>query len=302
MTTTKPEITRVGAQTDTLGESPVWCPLQKALYWVDIRYPAVRRFDHASGCVDTWAMPELVGSLALADDGRLIVSLTRMLALFDPATGALTEIAAPPQVGPDQRFNDGKCDPQGRFWVGTMNNITRAPEGTLYCLGQDATLAPTLSGIRIPNSLAWSPDGRTMYFADSLVRTIYAFAFDSETGTISDRRDFAKTTAPAIPDGATVDREGCLWCAEYDGWRVTRFRPDGQIDRIIELPVQRPTSCAFGGPDLDVLYVTTATQRLTPEELANQPLAGALLALRPRVCGIPEPRYALPKTARASRP
>ena len=302
MTNTKPEVDRVGEQTDTLGESPVWCPIQQALYWVDIRAPAVRRFDYASGRIVTWTMPDLVGSLAVADDGRLVVSLTRMLALFDPATGALTEIARPSQIGQDQRFNDGKCDPQGRFWVGTMNNVTRAPEGTLYRLGPDATLTPTLSGIRIPNSLAWSPDGRTMYFSDSLLHTIYAFAFDPTTGAISDRRVFAKTIAPAIPDGATVDRESCLWCAEYDGWRVTRYRPDGQVDRTIELPVQRPTSYAFGGPNLDILYVTTATQRLTAAELAGLPLAGALLALRPGVCGIAEPRYAQQKAARASRP
>ena len=285
------DIERIGSQTDILGEGPVWCPRQQALYWVDIRCPAIRRFDHVSGRIDTWPMPELVGSFALAEDDRILVALSTELALFERASSTFEHVARPPSIGPDQRFNDGKCDRQGRFWVGSMNNVTRAPEGVLYRLDPRGTLVGTLSGIRIPNSLAWSPDGRTMYFADSLLHTIYAYPFDPATGEQGAKRVFAKTTPPAIPDGATIDSEGFLWSAEYDGWRLTRYAPDGRMDRIVELPVQRPTSCMFGGPDLDILYVTTATQRLTDAELARQPLAGALLALDVGVRGLPEARY-----------
>jgi sugar lactone lactonase YvrE len=284
------DIVRIGQTTDILGESPAWCQRRQALYWVDIRQPAVRRLDHASSRIDSWPMPDLVGSLAVIDDDRLLVALSTMLAVLDTRDGALTEIARPPEMLPDQRFNDGKCDPSGRFWVGTMNNVTRAPEGVLYRLDPGGRLTPQAGGIQIPNSLAWSPDRRTMYFSDSLERTIYAFAFDDRMGSMGARRVLARTTPPAIPDGAATDAEGYLWCAEYDGWRIARHAPDGRIDRIIELPVQRPTSCAFGGPDMETLYITTATQRLTPEELAGQPLAGALLALRPGVRGSPVPR------------
>jgi len=285
------DIQRIGSQTDTLGEGPVWCPRQQALYWVDIRQPTLRRLDPAGGRVESWQMPELVGSLALAEDDRVLVALSSELALFDLATGAFERIARPQRVLPDQRFNDGKCDRQGRFWVGSMNNITRDPEGVLYCLDPHGKLVEMLSGIRIPNSLAWSPDGRTMYFADSLLHTIHAYAFDPATGTQGAKRLFARTDPPAIPDGGTVDRDGYLWSAEYDGWRLTRYAPDGRIDRVVELPVQRPTSCMFGGPSLDILYVTTAKQRLSEAELARQPLAGALLALDVGVRGLPEPRF-----------
>ena len=283
-------IRRVGTHNDILGEGPVWCDRAQVLYWVDIRAPAVRRFSPASGRTDTWPMPELVGSLAVGESGRLLVALSTALALFDPATGRLERVAEI-AGGPDQRFNDGKCDRQGRFWVGTMNNVTRAPEGSLYCFDGRGLREVVAGGIRIPNSLAWSPDDRTLYFADSLEQTIRAYPFDPAGARLGPDRDFARVEPPAIPDGATIDAEGGLWSAEYDGWRLTRYAPDGRVDRHVPLPVQRPTSCAFGGPGLDVLFVTTATQKLAPEDLARQPLAGALLALDVGARGLPEPRF-----------
>ena len=167
------ELVRVGDQTDILGESPLWNELEQALYWVDIRKPALRRLDHASGHIDTWSLPDLVGCIAFCDDGRLLVALSERLAIFDPATGSLATIATPPTKIPEHRFNDGRCDRQGRFWVGTMHNRTRAPEGVLYRLDDGHQLVAVQSGICIPNSLAWSPDGRTMYFADSLLSLIH---------------------------------------------------------------------------------------------------------------------------------
>lgn len=282
---------RIGEQTDILGESPLWNEREQALYWVDIRRPAIRRLDHASGRIDTWSMPGLVGSIAFGADGRLLVALPDQLAWFDAATARLETFAAAPSPLPGHRFNDGRCDRAGRFWVGSMHNVTRAAEGVLYRVDARGAFVAMQEGIHIPNSLAWSPDGRTMHFADSLLYTIFAYDFDALAGTMSGRRVFAKTIAPAFPDGSTIDAEGYLWNAEFNGSRVVRYAPDGRIDRAIELPVHRPTSCAFGGPDFATLYVTTTSQQMSPEELARQPLAGALLAVDAGVRGLPEPRF-----------
>ena len=289
---------RVGTQSDILGESPVWDERAACLYWVDIRRPAIRRLDPASGAVQTWPMPALVGSIALVEDGRLLVALPQQLALFDPHTAALQDFALPPPMPPDHRFNDGRCDRQGRFWVGSMNNITRAPEGVLYCL-DGPSLRAVRSGICIPNSLAFSPDGATMYFADSLRHTLYAYDYDGAQGEMGPERVLATTVPPGFPDGSTVDAEGFLWNAEFNAARLVRYASDGRIDRVLPLPVQRPTSCAFGGAALDVLYVTTASQNMSPQDLLAQPLAGALLALDVGVCGLHEARFAL---ARSPRP
>ncbi len=284
---------RVGTQTDILGESPVWDGDARCLYWVDIRQPAIRRFVPATGRLDTWPMPGLVGCVALTDDGRLLVALPRSIELFDPATGALAPFAQVPPLPQDHRFNDGRCDRQGRFWVGTMNNITRAPEGVLWRLDGAGRLEALREGVCIPNSLAFSPDGRTMYFADSLRYELYAHDYDTVMGRPGEARTIATTTPPGFPDGSTVDAEGFLWNAEFNGHRLVRYAPDGRIDRVIDLPLRMPTCCAFGGDDLDILYVTTASQRMTEDELREQPLSGALLALDVGVRGMPEPRFAL---------
>ncbi len=284
------DMQRVGGQSDVLGEGPLWDVAEQALYWVDIRKPAIRRYDGGKRDVTSWSMPEMVGSLAVRNQGGLLVALKSALVFFDPPSGSMRRVAAPEADRPAQRFNDGKCDRQGRFWAGTMNDTARHPDGTLYRLDRSGCVAVE-SGITIPNSLCWSPDGRTMYFSDSWTRTICAFDFDPATGQVENKRPFTATAAPAIPDGATIDAEGCLWCAEYDGWCITRFAPDGTRMRSIELPLQRPTSCMFGGPGLRTLFVTSATQKLSPDELARQPLAGALLAMDVGVRGLPEARF-----------
>jgi sugar lactone lactonase YvrE len=291
---------RIGDQTDILGESPIWHEREQALYWVDVRRPAIRRLDYVVGDIVTWAMPDLIGSIAFAADDRLLVALPDRIALFEPATGSLETVAVLQPRVPDHRFNDGRCDRQGRFWVGTMHNITRAPEGVLYRLDRDrGELVTTNTGICIPNSLAWSPDGRTMYFADSLRYAIFAYDFDTATGQMRNERVFVETRAPGFPDGSTVDAEGYLWNAEFNAWRVVRYSPVGRVDRVIELPAEHPTSCAFGGPDLDILFVTTASQWMTEAETAAQPMAGALLAIDVCVRGLPEPRLAASAAAQA---
>jgi len=283
---------RIGTQRDILGENPLWDERAGCLWWIDIRQPVLRRFDHASGTVDSWPMPDLVGSIALVEDGRLLAALPRQLALFDPRDGSLAPFVKPPSMPAEHRFNDGRCDRQGRFWVGSMNNLTRAPEGVLYCL-DGPVLRAERTGICIPNSLAFSPDGTTMYFADSLRYTLCAYDYAPQTGRIGTERVFATTQPPRFPDGSAIDAQGFLWNAEFNAGRIVRYAPDGRIDRVVPLPVTRPTCCAFGGPDLGVLYVTTTSQQMTPEQMQAQPLAGALLALDVGVCGLPEPRFAL---------
>jgi sugar lactone lactonase YvrE len=269
----------------------LWDERDQCLYWVDIRQPALRRYAPDSGRIDTWAMPDLVGCIALTDEGRLLVALPQFIALFDPASGSLEAFARSPAAVPGHRFNDGRCDRQGRFWVGSMHNLTRAPEGVLYRLEGRGELQAVRSGICIPNSLAFSPDGRTMYFADSLRYELYAHAYDPEHGHMGAGRLFAATVPPGFPDGSTVDAEGFLWNAEFDSGRLVRYAPDGRMARTIALPVARPTCCAFGGPGLDTLFVTTTSQKMTPAEREAQPLAGALLALDVGVRGLPEPRF-----------
>ena len=283
---------RIGTQRDILGECPLWDERARCLWWIDIRAPALRRFDPARDEVRSWALPGLVGSIALTgDDRRLLLALNSRLALFDPASGAFETLADARFADPDLRFNDGRCDPQGRFWVGSMNNVTRGPQGCLYRFDCAHGLVEVARGICIPNSLAFSPDGGTMYFADSPQHRIDAFDYDPASGRRGAARRLATTMPPAFPDGSCVDAEGCLWNAEFHGARLVRYTPDGAIDRVLPLPVARPTCCAFGGADLRTLFITTTSQRMSEAELAAEPLAGALLALEVGVAGLAEARF-----------
>lgn len=279
---------RVGTQRDILGESPIWDTEGQALFWVDIRHPALRRLDPETGTLETRAMPDLVGAIALAGGGRLLVALGAEIIVYDWASGRSETVATLADRPPGHRFNDGRCDRQGRFWVGTMHNQTRAPEGTLFRLDGDA-LVPVFHGISIPNSLAWSPDGCTMYFADSHRYAIAAHPYDPATGSVGPGRDIVQTAQPGFPDGSTIDADGFLWNAEFNAGRLIRYTPDGGVDCVVPLPVDRPTSCAFGGGNLDTLYVTTASQAMSDAELKEKPLAGALFAFEPGMRGLPEP-------------
>jgi sugar lactone lactonase YvrE len=285
------QVRRIGDTIDILGEGPVWDVQEQAFYWLDIRGCLVRRYDWSSGRTQSWTLPEMVGSLAIRERGGLLLAMRSSISFFDPATGALERVAAPEAGRENMRFNDGKCDRQGRFWSGTMNDLVREPSGTLYRLDPQRGCVAQFNGLRTPNSLAWSPDGRIMYFADSRSQVIHAYPYEPATGELGAPRVFHTVEPPAIPDGATVDAEGFVWSALYGGSRVVRIAPDGRVDRTIELPVEQPTSCQFAGPNLDVLFITTARQRLTQEQLAQQPLAGALLAADVGVRGLPETRY-----------
>lgn len=236
-------------------------------------------------------MAEVIGSIAFRAQGGLLAATKSGIHALDPDTGALAPLARPEMHLPDNRFNDGRCDRQGRFWAGTMSDVRRDPVGTLYRLDANLACTPLRNAIIIPNSLAWSPDGRTMYFADTNRHTIWAWNYDPHSGAATNERVFADTGA-GRPDGSCVDADGCLWNAEYGGWRIVRYTPGGAIDRVIELPVANPTCCCFGGPRLDELYITSARQHLSVEGLATQPLAGSVFAVRPGATGLPEGRFA----------
>lgn len=276
-----------------LGEVPVWDVAEAALYWVDIEAGLLQRLDPRDGAVRRWTLPERVCAVAPRQRGGLLLALASGFAFFDPETGTLDRLAAPEAHLPTNRMNDGKCDRRGRFWAGTMNDGLRGSTGALYRLDPDLACHRMERGIGISNSLAWSPDDRVFYFADSLRRTIFAYDFDVDAGRIANRRIFTDCAdQPGTPDGSTVDAEGYLWNAQWDGWRLVRYAPDGRVDRVVPLPVQKPTSCMFGGADLATLYVTSAVWDLSSAERERQPLAGGLLALDVGVRGLPETRFA----------
>ncbi len=280
------------AASDILGEVPLWCARTQRLWWIDVRRPSLQSFDPASGAHKVSVIPApVIGSFALRQSGGFVLASTDGLYAYDIGK-ALTPLL-PYHDKPQNRFNDGKCDRRGRFWVGTMNNTPGNPDGSLYRVDPDLSIHPMFDGVYCPNSLAFSPDDRVLYYADTKMKKIWAFDYDLERGEISGRRllhDLAD--APVAPDGSTVDAEGCLWNAEYGSGRLVRYTPDGRIDRVVTLPTSQPTSCAFGGPDLSVLFVTTAAQNLSPGRRAEEPLAGALLMLDAGVKGCPEPLFA----------
>ena len=288
----KPEV--VAGGNAILGESPLWSPAEAALYWVDINNPTIHRLDPATGVRERWPIETEIGSIGLAGPRRMIAGLRTGAHYVDLETGRIEAICDPEGEGRfnRNRMNDGKIDRAGRFWVGTMNDPGHEPLGTLYRIDRDDGAAPVLGGIRVPNALCWSPDSSVMYFTDSYSHQIWAFDFDLATGAMENKRVFAAIAEETgVPDGATVDADGFLWCAHMFGSRVSRYAPDGSLDRAIALPVPQVTSCAFGGADLETLYITTASLRMDRAALAEQPLAGALFAVDPGVRGLPEPVF-----------
>lgn len=276
-----------------LGESPVWCPLDNVLYWVDIKRPAIHRFDPSTATCRTWPMHEDVTAIGLRQRGGAIASLRSSLATIDFHTGEIGEFPGPIVPQSDMRFNDGRCDRRGRFWVGTLHESRHPETASLYRVDRDGRHAEMVTGVTVSNGIAWSPDNRIMYFADSWTRTIFSFDFDLDGGTLHNQRVFVQLSEGAgAPDGATVDAEGFLWSATIDAGCVTRYAPDGSTDRVIKMPVQRPTSCAFGGDDLSILYVTSASMGLTEQQRIAAPLSGGLFAVDAGVKGLPEPRFA----------
>jgi sugar lactone lactonase YvrE len=235
-----------------------------------------------------------VGSFTLRKAGGFVLACNDGLHAFDPATGNSKPLVDPEPDLPDNRLNDGRADRRGRFWVGSMTMAEKIePVGGLYRIDADLTVTRLFGGVNIPNSIAFSADDRTLYFADSREQTIWAFDLDIDSGDITNRRVFANLRGGrGGPDGSCVDAEGFLWNAHFGHSRVVRYAPDGRVDRFIEFPASNLTCCAFGGDTLDVLYVTSAQILLKPADLAAQPLAGALFAVEPGVRGLPEAAFA----------
>ncbi|HEX6071662.1 MAG TPA: SMP-30/gluconolactonase/LRE family protein [Sphingomicrobium sp.] len=274
-----------------LGEGPVWVTGEAALYWVDIKGRKIFALTDR-GALSQWPTPFRVGSLAPRAGGGFIAGTDQGIAGIELSTGRLQVLFNPEEGLPHNRFNDGKVDRAGRFWAGTMDDRERGSAGTLYRIDHDLRCVAIDSGYGITNGPAFSPDGRRMYHSDTLRQVTYAFDLDGQ-GNASNRRTFLQFgEGDGHPDGMTVDSEACLWIAFWDGWCVRRFSPDGEMLRTIEVPVEQPSSCAFGGPDLDRLYVTSATKGLDEAALRMQPNAGGLFMLKPGVRGLAEVPFA----------
>lgn len=282
-----------------LGEGPLWCPVDFVLYWIDIKGCAIHRCLEDGQGRQTIKLQEEIGCLALRQQGGMIAALRSSIALLDNDFGAPGNIKAPKIIAapeadqPFNRLNDGKCDRLGRLFVGAMDDREKNPTGGLYRLSANWQINKILSGIVIANGLGFSPDDQIMYFTDSVNRTILAFDYDLQSGEAENQRVFVRVAEDAgFPDGLTVDAEGYVWSANWDGWRITRYDPSGAIDQTISLPVPRPTSCMFGGHDLKRLFVTSAAIGLDRRQLAKAPLSGGLFAIDLEASGLPEPRFA----------
>lgn len=278
-----------------LGEGPVWDVEKQTLYWVDIYSHAFHRYKPATGAHDVFQTGIAVGAVAPRANGGFVMATERGFAFWDEQSRQMTFLANPEAGVPTNRCNDGAVDSAGRFWAGTM---TEAPEryhlaeGNLYRLDTDRSLHCMDRGFIITNGMGWSPDNTVMYVTDSPRKVIYAYDFDAATGALAHRRPFIHSPDEAgVPDGLTVDSEGYLWSVRWGGWKITRYDPVGQKEREMRLPVQYPTSCAFGGAELDELFITSAWTELNAAQRAQQPQAGDLFHLRPGVEGLPQTRF-----------
>ncbi len=281
-------------ETCILGESPIWSVAEQALYWVDIRNPTIHRFEPATGSRRKWRVQTEIGSIGFASGGRLIAGTRMGFALVDLDDGAFEELADPEGDGRLNRvrMNDGKVDRRGRFWCGSMQDPGNARIGSLYRFDPDRAVRRMAGPVSISNAICWSPDDAVMYFADSLLRTVWAYDYDAEAGEIANRRVFVEVPeAEGVPDGATTDADGFVWIAHMRRGAVRRYDPDGKMEREFEFPVSLTTCPAFGGPDLSTLYVTTASTRFGPADFGREPYAGSVFSVETDAKGVPEPIF-----------
>jgi sugar lactone lactonase YvrE len=274
-----------------LGEGPVWDERSGRLMWVDIEGPALHFTDPAIGTTTTQPMPMPIGIAVPRRSGGFMAALEDGFHAID-TEGRTQRIAAVDTDGGRLRFNDGACDPAGRFLAGTMAYDFRPGAGALYRLDPDLRLTRLLEDVTISNGLGWSPDGGTMYYVDTPSRRIDAFDYDVATGAISRRRSFVEIEGNGRPDGLCVDVEGAVWVALWPGWSVRRYLRDGTLDAIVPVPVAEVSSCVFGGPSLDALFITTAWSTLSAGERRAQPHAGSLFRTSVGVRGVPRAAFA----------
>jgi len=287
------EVTCVLDARAELGECPVWSAEEQALYWVDVRAPALHRLDPATGGTRTWPLPRRVGSFGLRESGGAVVALVEGFHLLDLDTGALTFLAGPDAHVPGTRFNDGKVSPEGRFWAGTMDEESLSrPIAALYRLDPDGGVHRVVDGLIVSNGLAWSADGRTMFHSDSKGMVIWAYDYDPEHGTVANRRVLARPSEEVgRPDGAATDVEGFYWSAGISAGVLNRWAPDGRLDRSIPLPCSNPTMPCFGGPDLRTIFITSLRHDLPADVLEAKPLSGGIFAVRVDAPGVPVGRF-----------
>ena len=285
-------IKRLDVPQCAVGEGPVWDGPTQSLFWIDIIGKAVHRLHPQTGRVQSWDVPDIIGSLAIEHDNLAIVALANGVHRLDLDTGAVTMIATSPDLNEQVQLADGKVDRRGRFIVGSSDRGMKEARGKLYALDPGASALREIDDdIFLSNGPCWSPDDRIFYHADSIRKIIYAYDYDLDSGTVANRRRFASTEdLGGIPDGATVDSEGHVWSAICEGGKLVRFRPDGSIERIVEFPLKLPGSVMFGGPGLDRLYVPTLSPAFMGREA--DPLDGSLYVIEGLgVTGIEEPRF-----------
>jgi sugar lactone lactonase YvrE len=276
-----------------VGEMPIWDGQTKKLWWIDVRQPRLQSYDPVTGETAVHLVEgRALGSYAIRHAGGFMLAQEDGLYAFEPNKSARQKLSDPEEGIKDNRLNDGRCDRRGRFWVGSMNDTVRNEDGSLYRIDPDQTATRIFDHVNLPNGICFSPDDRTMYFADTPKRMIWAFDFDIDDGVISNKRVFADLAGePGRPDGSTVDAEGFVWNGEFAGGRLVRYAPDGRVDRVVSMPVSNVTCAGFGGEKFDMLFVTSAWQGLSEEQRAKEPDAGALFQLDVGVSGLPEPKF-----------
>lgn len=281
------EVEAVTSYDASLGEGPVW--MDGRLYWIGITSGIVYSYDPESGREGKWDVGAMIGCFAPCEGGGIVAALETGFAFIHLATGAQMPIAHPESDRPENRFNDGKADPAGRFWAGTMERKGASGQGTLYMLDRDGTVKPRIRGTAISNGIAWSPDAGTMYYVDSPTHNVVAYDFDLATGDLANPRVLVSIPAgEGVPDGMTVDADGNLWIALWGGKAVVCHDPkDGKRLYTISTPVSQPSSVCFGGPELTDLYITSASQDLSPEQRAAEPLAGRVFRTKTNTRGMP---------------
>lgn len=291
------EFTVVHAEPMLVGECPLWHPAERNIYWVDIAGYKVHRVHPLTGEHREWLMGSEPAALAMHSHGGLVVATRNGFVHLNTANGDITPIAAAPYDTVITRFNDGCVDAAGRFWVGTIYEPRDKPAAEMYCLERGVVSLKWSGGMTNSNGLAFAPEQRAMYHADTSSHRIDRYNFDVETGVVSHQQQFHQFSMDKAnnyggrPDGAAVDSEGAYWCAMFEGGRLLRFSPEGELLREIALPLRCPTMLAFGGDDLRTLYITSASHGRSPQEREQYPLTGRVLSLRVDVAGREEPMY-----------
>ena len=290
------EVIRLHPQRAILGEGPTWRAHEHALYWIDLRAPAIFHYDTSSGHNESLSirLGDRLGAMVVTTAGGMVVADRAGLHLVDQASGERRVLAHPDASQPLNCFNDAKCDHRGRLWSGSADTKDTDTSGSLFVFDENAHASRVDTGFICSNGPAFSLDGTRAYFTDSYAFEIWCYDIDPATGEVGPRRSFAKVPQEdGYPDGMTVDAEGFLWNAHWDGWRITRYDPDGRIDRVLKVPVPKPTAIAFGGPDMKRLFITSASLDMTPQQLEEAPWSGCLMACDLDIAGVPDRDYAL---------